>query len=137
LFACKYFFLAFPEASVNFKSSREEALTRAQKFVSSLGENINGYQSTIVFDVDDDAKVYLERQLGLQQANQLMSSELNIWFWEVRFFRPQQEEEFHVRVNPAGQIVGYEHKVSESRAGASLSRTQAEAMARHCVSGNL
>ncbi len=55
LFACKYFFLAFPEASVNFKISREEALTRAQKFVSSLGENINGYQSTIVFDVDDES----------------------------------------------------------------------------------
>ena len=98
LFACKYFFLAFPEASVNFKISREEALTRAQKFVSSLGENINGYQSTIVFDVDDDAKVYLERQLGLQQANQLMSSELNIWSWEVRFFKPAYADETEINI---------------------------------------
>jgi len=23
-----------------------------------------------------------------------MSSELNIWFWDVRFFKPQQEEEY-------------------------------------------
>src|SRR5438445_9082329 len=98
LFAYKYFFRAFPEASVNFQVSREEALTRAQKFVGSLGENVSGYKSSIIFDVDEDAKVYLERQLGLQVANRLMSSELNIWYWEVRFFKPQQEEEFRVRV---------------------------------------
>src|SRR5438445_13724445 len=73
LFAYKYFFRACPEASVNFQISREEALARAQKFVTSLGENVGGYQSTIVFDVDDNAKVYLERELGLQQANKLMS----------------------------------------------------------------
>src|SRR5437016_422000 len=130
LFAYKYFFRAFPEASVNFQVSREEALRRAQKFVSGLGENAGGYQSTIVFDVDDKAKVYLERQLGLQQANKLMSSELNIWFWEVRFFKPQQEEEFRVRVSPAGQIVGYDHKIEESRAGASLDRGAGQSAAQ-------
>jgi hypothetical protein len=37
LFAYKYFFRAFPEASVNFQISREEALARAQKFVTGLG----------------------------------------------------------------------------------------------------
>jgi len=137
LFAFKYFFLAFPEASVNFRISRQEALTRAQKFVSGLGEHINGYQSTIVFDVDDDAKVYLERQLGLQQANQLMSSELSIWFWDVRFFKPQQEEEFHVRVNPAGQVVGYDHKIEESRAGVSLERAAAQSVAQNYLTARL
>ena len=137
LFAYKYFFRAFPEASVNFQISREEALERARKFVTGLGENIGGYQSTIVFDVDDNAKVYLERQLGLQQANQLMSSKLNIWFWDVRFFKPQQEEEFRVRVNPAGQIAGYEHKIEESRAGASLDRAAAQSAAQGYLSAKL
>jgi hypothetical protein len=130
LFAYKYFFRAFPEASVNFQVSREEALTRAQKFVSGLGESVSGYQSAIVFNVDDNAKVYLERQLGLQQANHLMSSELNIWFWDVRFFKPQQEEEFKVRVSPAGQIVGYDHKIEEARAGASPDRATAQTTAQ-------
>ena len=92
VFAQKYFFRAFPEASVNFQVSREEARKRAQNFVTALGENIGGYQSAIVFDVDENAKVYLERELGLQEANRLMSSELNIWFWNVRFFKPLQEE---------------------------------------------
>ena len=126
-FAYRFYFRAFPEASVDFRVSRSEALKRAADFVGKLGENIGGYRSAIVFNLDEDAKTYLERELGLQQANQLMSSQLNIWYWDVRFFRPQQEEEFHVRVNPKGQIVGYEHTIPEARAGPSLDRSAAQA----------
>ena len=136
-FAHHYFFRAFPEASVDFRVSRGEALKRAQTFVDGLGENIRGYRSSIVFDVDDNAKTYLERELGLQQANELMSSQLNIWYWDVRFFRPQQEEEFDVRVNPSGNIVGYEHKIEEARPGASLDRAAAQAKAQSFLSGKL
>ena len=131
VFAHKYFFRAFPEASVDFKVSRTEAVARARTFVGGLGENVSGYQSAIVFDVDDNAKTYLEREVGLQQANRLMSSELNIWYWNVRFFRPGQEEEFYVRVNPAGEIAGYEHKIPEAQAGATLDRTAAETAAHN------
>jgi membrane protease YdiL (CAAX protease family) len=134
VFAQKYFFRAFPEASVDFKVSRAEALARAKQFVGSLGEDVSGYQSAIVFDLDDNAKTYLEREVGLQQANQLMASELNIWYWNVRFFRPQQEEEFYVRVSPAGQIVGYEHKIEEARAGSALDRAAAQASAQEFLS---
>jgi len=74
VFAQKYFFRAFPEASVDFKVSRNEALGRAQKFIGGLGEDVSGYQSAIAFEVDDNAKTYLEREVGLQQANRLMSS---------------------------------------------------------------
>ncbi|HKW32924.1 MAG TPA: CPBP family intramembrane glutamic endopeptidase [Candidatus Acidoferrum sp.] len=137
LFAHKYFFQAFPEASVNFQVSREEALSRARKFVSGLGENLTGYKSSIIFAVDEDAKVYLERQLGLREANRLMSSELNIWYWEVRFFKPLQEEEFEVRVSPSGQIVDYDHKIEEARAGASLERAPAQSAAQDFLSARL
>jgi len=136
-FARHYFFRAFPEASVNFTVSRDQALQRAQKFINGLGENVSGYQSAIIFDVDDNAKTYLERELGLQQANQLMSSTLHIWYWDVRFFKPQQEEEFRVHVTPAGEIAGYAHKVEESRAGATLDRAAARAAARNFLVGKL
>jgi hypothetical protein len=136
-FAQKYFFRAFPEASVDFRVSRDEALKRAQSFVSGLGEDVSHYQTAVVFDVDDNAKTYLERELGLQQANQLMSSQLNIWYWNVRFFRPQQEEEFHVRVSPAGKIAGYEHTVEEARPGASLDRASAQITAQNFLSAKL
>jgi membrane protease YdiL (CAAX protease family) len=137
VFAQKYFFRAFPEASVDFKISRAEALARAKQFVGSLGEDVSGYQSAIVFDLDDNAKTYLEREVGLQQANRLMASELNIWYWNVRLFRPQQEEEFYVRVSPAGQIVGYDHKIEEARAGAALDRAAAEKAAQQFLRGKM
>jgi membrane protease YdiL (CAAX protease family) len=135
LFAWKNYFAAFPEAAVNFQVSREEALGRARSFVSGLGEDVSAYQSSIVFEVadgeeDGHAKTYLERELGLEQANRLMASEVSIWYWQVRFFRPQQKEEFEVRVSPAGKIVGYEHVIEEARAGAALERAAAEAVAR-------
>jgi membrane protease YdiL (CAAX protease family) len=137
LFAHKYYFRAFPEASVNFKVSRSEALTRAKEFLSSMGEDAASYQSAIVFNVDDDAKTYLERQVGLAEANHLMSSELNIWYWDVRFFKPQQEEEFRLRVSPAGQIVGFEHHVAEAQAGATLSRAAAQNTAENFLDTRL
>src|SRR5258708_859741 len=136
-FAQRFFFQAFPEASVNFQVSREEAVARARQFVAGVGENVKGYQSAVAFDVDDEAKTYLERELELQQANQLMSSDLHAWYWEVRFFRPQQEEEFRVRVSPAGQIVGYAHKIEEARAGPSLERAAAETAAQGYLTSKL
>jgi membrane protease YdiL (CAAX protease family) len=137
LFAHKYYFRAFPEASVNFKISRAEALARAKEFLASEGQDAASYKSAIVFNVDDNAKTYLERETGLEQANRLMSSELNIWNWDVRFFKPQQEEEFHVRVNPAGQVVGYKHHVEEARAGATLERAAAQYDAENFLESKL
>src|SRR5258708_38288254 len=86
VFAQKYFFRAFPEASINFQVSREEALSRAQKFATGLGENVSGYRSAVAFDVDEEAKTYLERELDLQRANRLMSSHLHMGYWEVSLF---------------------------------------------------
>ncbi|HEX3543679.1 MAG TPA: CPBP family intramembrane glutamic endopeptidase [Candidatus Acidoferrum sp.] len=137
LFAYKYYFRAFPEASVNFKVSRAEVLGRAKEFLASEGQDAASYQSAIVFEVDDNAKTYLERETGLEQANRLMSLELNVWYWDVRFFKPQQEEEFHVRVSPAGQVVGYQHHVEEARAGATLERAAAQYAAENFIESKL
>lgn len=137
IFAYKYFFQAFPEASVDFRVTRPEALKVAQNFVTGLGENVGGYRSAIVFSVDDEAKTYLERELGLKQANQMISSQLHIWYWDVRFFRPQQEEEFFVRVSPAGNVVGYTHKIEEGRPGTTLVRAAAQAEAQNFLASRL
>jgi membrane protease YdiL (CAAX protease family) len=123
--AHRYFFQAFPEAAVNFKVTRAAALERARAFVIAPAKPLQGYQSTVVFSVDDDGKTYLEREVGLAQANRLMSSEVRVWYWNIRFFRPQQKEEFRVRITPDGQVAGYEHILEESAPGARLERAQA------------
>ncbi|HEV2102850.1 MAG TPA: CPBP family intramembrane glutamic endopeptidase [Candidatus Acidoferrum sp.] len=136
LFAQRYFFRAFPEASIDFKVSQKEAETRARKFLGDLGENVNDYKSSVVFEVDDNAKTYLERELGLQQANRVMSSEVDVWYWEVRFFRPLQIEEYEVRISPAGKVVAFEHKIEEARGAKSLSRSEALSSAEQFLRTN-
>lgn len=123
--AYRYFFRAFPEASVDFKVTRGAAVDRARNFASAQGVSLQGYQSAVVFDVDDDTKTYLEREVGLQEANRLMSSDINVWYWQVRFFRPGQKEEVRVRVDPKGRIVGYDHIIEEAAPGARLERAAA------------
>jgi len=100
--AYRYFFYAFPEASVQFKVTRTQALEQARAFATTQGANLDDYKSSVVFDVDDNQKTYLERELELEEANRLMSSEVNVWYWDARFFRPLQIEEFHVDVDPGG-----------------------------------
>lgn len=136
-FAHHYYFKAFPEASVHFQVTRAEALARAQSFVTAQGQSISGYQSTIVFGIDESAKTYLEREVGLTRANELMSSELNVWYWQVRFFQPGQEEQYSVRVSPAGRVVGYTHKIPEARAAPSLTRQAAQQAAQQFLVGAL
>jgi hypothetical protein len=137
VFAQRYFFRAFPEASVDFKLSRPQAVSRAKDFVAGLGENVAGYRTSVEFGVEEDAKVYLERELGLQQANQMMSSQVNLWYWNVRFYKPLQEEEFRVQVSPSGKICGYTHVVPEATAGTTLDRAAAQSAAQEFLTNKL
>jgi membrane protease YdiL (CAAX protease family) len=136
-YAHAHFFEAFPEASVNFKVSREEAMARAKSFVASLGQNVDEYRSVIVFGVDDNAKTYLERQVGLKEANRLMATEVNVWNWNVRFFKPQQEEEYGVSVSPEGNVTQYTHKIPEAQAGAQPTREAAQKNAQDFLAAKL
>lgn len=135
--AYRYFFRAFPEASVDFKVTRAAALERARAFAGGQGFSLQGYQSAIVFNVDDDTKTFLEREVGLEQANRLMSSEVNVWYWYVRFFRPRQKEELRVRVDPKGGIVGYEHVLEEAAPSTRLDQSEAFARAEQFLTQTL
>src|SRR5271165_691676 len=127
--AYTYFFRAFPEASVEFKVPRADALDLANKFAGAQGAQLSGYDSSIVFEVDDSAKTYLEREVGLEQANRMMAGDVHIWYWQTRFFRPLQKEEFDVRIDPGGGVVGYSHVLEETSPGARLERAAAQAAA--------
>ena len=136
-YAQRHFFEAFPEASVNFRVTRGEALERARNFVESLGHSTAGYRSVIVFGVNDNAKTYLEREVGLKEANRLLASDVNVWNWDVRFFKPEQEEEFRASVSPEGNITGYVHKIPEAQAGAEPAREAAQQTAQNFLTARL
>src|ERR1035441_2307269 len=71
-FSVRNFYRAFPEASIDFKVSRDDARHVAAKFLSGQGYRVAGYRQAAQFTFDDDAKTFLERQLGLERANRIM-----------------------------------------------------------------
>ncbi len=133
-FSARYFYRAFPEASIDFRVTREQARERAAAFLAAQGLRIGGYRQASRFDYDDTAKTFLERELGLDRANRLMSAQVRLWRWSWRWFRPLQKEEFRVEITTAGEPAGFAHELPEAAARPSLpaagARTVAERFLR-------
>ncbi|MGO9255349.1 MAG: CPBP family intramembrane glutamic endopeptidase [Bryobacteraceae bacterium] len=134
------FYRAFPEASIDFRVSREDAAVQARKLLPSLGFDVpslalhaQGYREASSFTFDDDAKTFLEREAGLEQANRIMGTRVRLWRWSFRWFRPQQKEEFRVDITPRGELVGFNHDIAEDLALPALAEPAARALAEDCL----
>ena len=123
------FHRAFPEASIEFKVNRGQARVLAEKLLAERGRDIAGSRFAGQFDVDDTAKVYLERELGLENAGKLYGREAKIWQWRMRWFRSGVKEEELVAVSPLGDLIGFRSVLKEDAPGARLSQEQARRLA--------
>jgi hypothetical protein len=115
---------AFPEHAIAFAVSRDEAARRSAETLG-LGPD---WRSTTTFRVDDGAKTYLERELGVP-ATTALAQETDLWHFTTRFFRPLQKEEHQIAIAPDGRVVGLRHLVDEAAAGARPSQADARAQA--------
>src|SRR5579863_3825607 len=84
-FSAQNFYRAFPEASIDFRVSRDEALHTAEQSLHAAGYQLDGYRQAASFDFDDDAKTFLEREVGLEQASQIMGRRVRLWRWSYRW----------------------------------------------------
>lgn len=128
-FSARYFYRAFPEASIDFRVTREQARTLGESFLAAQGLRVNGFRQASRFSYDDTAKTFLERQLGLEQANRLIGTRVRLWRWSWRWFRPLQKEEFRVDITAAGDPAGFAHEIPEDAARPSLPAEQARVLA--------
>jgi len=127
----KYFWRAFPEASIQFRVNRDDSAPVAQRFLSERGFNLENYRHAAEFDYSDQEKVYLERTQGLERMNGLTRGPIRLWRWSHRWFKPQQQEEFRADVTPAGDVVGFDHVIPEAAAGDSLDQAAARTIAEN------
>jgi len=123
------FYRAFPEASIDFRVSRADAQQLAEQFLGGQGYRFAGYRDASSFSFDDDAKTFLEREVGLEKANRMMGTRVRLWRWSYRWFRPQQKEEFRADITPAGEFVGFDHEIAEDAARPEIAPEQARALA--------
>jgi membrane protease YdiL (CAAX protease family) len=128
-FSVRNFYRAFPEASIQFKVSRDDARTVAATFLAAQGYRLAGYRQAAQFTYDDEAKTFLEREVGLERANRIMGTRVRLWRWGYRWFRPLQKEEYNVEITPLGQLAGFEHEIREDAARPAATTAQARALA--------
>lgn len=111
---------AFPESSIDFRYDRNTSRAVAERFLRAQGIDVRDMKHAVRFESDDDARIFLERSLGLDGARNTMRGEVRLWTWRHRWFRPLQEEEFSVEVAPTGEIVSFTHTIPEDRAIAGI-----------------
>ena len=128
-YSVRNFHRAFPEASIDFRATREDAQALAAKFLGGQGYKTDGYRLASRFSFDDEAKTFLEREAGLEQANRIMGTRVRLWRWSYRWFRPRQKEEYRVDITPSGQFAGFEHQLPEEAERPATTVEQARALA--------
>ena len=128
-FSVRNFYHAFPEASIDFRVSRAEGEGIASGFLRGQGYDTAAYREASSFTYDDDAKTFLEREAGLERANQLMGTRVRLWRWSYRWFRPLQKEEYRVDMTPRGELAGFRQTSRRTPFGPTFPRDQARALA--------
>lgn len=121
---------AFPSAALKMTRSRSEITKLAQQHLAELGYSVEGYEFALSFQRDSLSSIFLQRTVGIPETNRLIQEEnLPLWYWNARWFKPMQQEEFSVYLLADGRIAGYGHTIPESEPGESLDQAAARVTA--------
>ena len=132
-----YFYRAFPEASIDFRVTRDEAKAQAADFLAARGFDLAAYRHSAIFRYDNQTKTFLERELGLEGATQVIGDPVQLWRWSNRWVRELEKEEFQATVTTSGELVSFSHLIEEEAPGASLAEAEARRLAETFLTGEL
>ncbi|HEX7252861.1 MAG TPA: hypothetical protein VF376_08280, partial [Thermoanaerobaculia bacterium] len=121
---------AFPEASIEFRVNRGQARALAEKFLSERGRSVADHRFAGRFSVDDEPKVYLERELGLEKASAFYGRQAKVWLWQMRWFRSGVKEEERVAITPLGDLASFDSVRQDDAPGARLTLEDARALSQ-------
>ncbi len=119
---------AFPEASIEFRVNRDGARAVAEKLLRERGRDIAGTRFAGRFGVEEEPKVYLERELGLEKASAFYGKDAKVWRWEMRWFRSGVKEEERVAITPEGDLASFDSVRKDDAPGPRASREEARAV---------
>jgi len=102
---------------VDLSVDKEEALARAESYLQSLRINTQPYSKAIVFNTDDWPDRYLQKTLGIRAEEEFIKKhDYELFFWQVRFFKEFQKEEFSVIISPkSGEILSFDHLIDDAQ----------------------
>jgi hypothetical protein len=124
-----YYPQVFPSASIDLKVPRQEIQKQSLAFANTLGYDTKGSIESTIFSYDDQAKTFLEYELGLNEANRLMSNNLPVWYWSTRICKVHEYAEFSANISPQGRLLSLSHTINNDLKLPSISREKAQALA--------
>lgn len=124
---------SFPSASIDLRLSRPQLVNIARQWSQKLEYDDKAAITSIVFTYDDDAKTFLEYELGQSKANELMRKQIPIWMWQARFCKPFQIEEMTISLSPDGRLIGIRKSLPNEMAMPSIAHDKALTLARDFV----
>ena len=136
LFVQKYFTEVFPDASINMDVTKDEAHIIAEKFLANRGHDVEGYMHAHRFGYENDAKEFLEFELPADSAGSILNN-TNSYYWKNRWFIPEKEEEFFVKISTIGNISEFDYTINEDTPGDSLNKEKALYIAEFFLVGSI
>lgn len=94
---------AFPEQAITFHVNRKKSRQIAEQFLQRMNVPFSDYQHAVTFDYDDNAKTFLEKEVGIEESKDLLSDDFKVWKWANRWFKPLYKEELKVGVSLDGK----------------------------------
>ncbi len=100
---------------VDLSVDKKEALVKAESYLVSLGANPKGYHKAIVFYSDGWADRYLQKTLGVKKEEEFLKQHnYNLFYWNIRFFKEAQKEEYRVTISPkTAEVLSFEHSIED------------------------
>ncbi len=128
---------AFPEASIELRLTRDDAVARSRDFLGERGFDLSGYRNAAVFVSRRTEIDFLERQSGLRNANGLFRKTVAVWRWRVRWFKELEEVEYFVEYTPDGRLASFRRRLPESAPGPRLDEGAARRLAESFLGRDL
>jgi hypothetical protein len=124
---------AFPSASLDLKLPRRQMTELSKDWAKELKYEKDHIIDSTEFSPNNQAKTFLEYELGGEKANELMKEKLPVWSWHTRFCRQYDFEEFETWISPQGKLNGFFHKLQNDKAMPSLQKDEAQAISRDFI----
>ena len=125
-----FYFIAFPEASVDIRITNAEAFEKSEGFLLERNFSIEGYENSIRFGSSSGAAIYVQKELGIEKANEIIRNDIDLWFFESRFFKPLEKKEYSVYISPKdGSVIGFSQEILDTDDGARIAQDDAKDIA--------
>lgn len=106
----------FPPIPFSLNIDRQQAIHIAKSFISKQGYSFKGYKQAVVFGENRYISYFLQKIDKFEEARQIYGDKFLVWFWNIRYFKLFQKEEFRVSINPeSGDVIYFSHLIPKEK----------------------